>query len=91
MIKASSSLRAAHGPKRTIAHHVLVAQGGSVNSIPGIYKARAIPSDSSEHASSHADDEEDEFIFDKDDETPLDNMDGCNQLSCYYSFAAGPL
>ena len=90
LIKASSSSLAAHGLNRTIAHHVLVvSQDGSVNNIPGACKARAIPSDSSENANSYAEDEEDEFIFDEDDETPLDdetNMGGCNQLSCYYSF-----
>jgi hypothetical protein len=77
LIKASSGSRPAHGLNRTITHHVLVvSQDGSVKNIAGARKARAsTPSDFSEHGSScgEQDEEEEEFIFDEDDEAPLDD------------------
>jgi hypothetical protein len=74
LIKASSSSLAAHGLNRTITHHVLVvSQDGSVKNIAGASKARASLSDSSEPTGSSMEEEEDEFIFDEDDEAPLND------------------
>ncbi|OAX44180.1 P-loop containing nucleoside triphosphate hydrolase protein, partial [Rhizopogon vinicolor AM-OR11-026] len=87
LIKASSSTRAAHGLNRTITHHVLVvSQDGSVKNIPGASKARALPSDSS-----YTEGEDDEFIFDEDDETPLDNETDMDLLHAPPVFTPGML
>jgi superfamily II DNA/RNA helicase len=95
LIKASSGSRPAHGLNRTITHHVLVmSQDASVKNIAGARKARASTlSDFSEHESScgEQDEEEEEFIFDEDDETPLDDETDTDMLQAPPVFTPGML
>lgn len=95
LIKRSSGSRPAHGLNQTITHHVLVmSQDGSVKNIAGARKARVYtPSDVSEHGSScgEQDEEEEEFIFDEDDEAPLDDETDTNMLQASPVFTPGML
>lgn len=90
LIKPSSGSRPAHGLNRTITHHVLVmSQDGSVKNITGARKARV--SDVSEHESScgEQDEEEEEFIFDEDDEAPLDDETDTSEGNLFFTSLFG--